>query len=579
MRHTRTWLYIFLPFLYLAVILLLVAFQFSKKSDSFSQSLGDLTIAGKAGSNGQPAELALRGRGLQFLFDSTHSLSVDGNDGTHGKLRPLSWAWKDGNVVVTFQQGLQLAFEKSESGRSLWVHPVDNDALKAYSALRIPFGPLSGTQINRRGRDSFVEVVTGSSSLLASVDGAQDRIDSDNNFVLTAGKAGFRPARLDPLTASPDLTWLTLDNASDPTATEAALTQYWSKAYASWASATAVSTKLVSAWGQEALQRDDYPQAIAKMQSLQNRDYRSWGFDASPYLGNIVDLTAQQRQTVESAASRTQPDWSTQGRLWLDARQYGPSGSADRVKDALVKGKLPDSAAGLVGVLQNLLAIQEVQASDVVLGRIQEVQSAILGKVVRREGDLFVSTSDGFLDLRTGLILGRLWLNYSRTVANQPLGSAGAQLISSALVYQDSNGRLPEILVLQDGKIIRQEGTILPEEIYSTVKPAAPLETDLSAWGPGAFVRTPGKLLAQTISDAEARFSFRFPAATAEHIVITGVPRFDHITMHGIRWRTDSQFQSYTDGWAYSESTKTLYVKIKHRQDQEDLVIHFQPEQ
>jgi hypothetical protein len=158
-------------------------------------------------------------------------------------------------------------------------------------------------------------------------------------------------------------------------------------------------------------------------------------------------------------------------------------------------------------------------------------------------------------------------------------GSAGARLIVSALAYQDAAGRLPETLVTQDGKVVRQEGTLLPEELYSLVRPAAASETELADWGSGAFVRSPGKVEAQDITPTQARFAFRFPAGYAEHIVIAGVPAFDHITMHGIRWRTDPQFQAYTDGWAYSASTKTLFVKIKHREDLEELVVHFQPEQ
>ena len=580
MRQTRTWLFAFLPFLYLAIVLALITFQFSKKSDSFSQSQGDLTIAGKSSSGGQPAEITLRGRGVEFLFDATHVLAIEGKDGTSARLRPMSWGWKDGNVVVSFQQGLQLAFDKSDTGRSLLIHPVANDALKAFNSIRIPFGPEGGTRINHGPRNAFVEIVRDKSRLLASVDGAQDRVEADNSFVLVAGKNGFRPARLDPTTpgVSADLTWLTLDNASNPTAAEASLAQYWTKAYAGWSSTTSLSTKLVDAWGREALIRGDYPAVIDKIQGLQGQLSRSWGFDAVSYLGNMVELTAQERQAVEAASSRSQPDWAGQGRLWFEARLYGPSGSADRVKDLLLKGKLPETVAGLAAVLQNLLTLQTNQPSDVVSARLQEVQAALVTQVVRREGDLFVATPEGLLDLRSSLIVGRLWMDFARTLSNEAFGSAGAQLIASALANQDASGRLPEILVTQDGKVVRQEGSVLPEEIYATVKPAPAVETELPAWGAGAFVRTPGKVLSQVITDNDAQFSFRFPAGTAEHIVISGVPAFDHITMHGIRWRSDPQFQSYTDGWLYSAATKTLYVKIKHREDVEQLIVHFQPE-
>ena len=582
MRKTRTWLFFFLPVLYVVVVLGLIAFQFSKKSDSFSQSLGDLTVSGKTTGGGQPADLALRGRGLAFVFDASHPLQAEGEDGTVSKLRPLSWTWKDGSVVVLFQQGLLLAFEKSEQeGRSLFIRPVANESLKKFNALHIPFGPDGGTRFTLPVGRSFLEINRDQSRLLASVDGDQDRIETDNTFVLTANTNGFRPVRVDPLASGlpAALAWLTLDNGSTPETAEASLSQYWDKAYAAWPTATIFTSRLVDAWCREALLRGDYPAALAHIQALMNRDPKAWGFDAVSYLGNVVDLTAQQRRAVEAASSRSQPDWAGEGRLWLDSRLYGPEASAGRVKNLLLTGKLPDDMAGLLAVFQNLRTIQSLQPSDAVTARVEEVLAILQAHVARREGELFVQSGDGLLDLRSSLVLGRLWLDYSRSFSNQVYGSAGARLIVSALAYQDAAGRLPETLVTQDGKVVRQEGTLLPEELYSLVRPAAASETELADWGSGAFVRSPGKVEAQDITPTQARFAFRFPAGYAEHIVIAGVPAFDHITMHGIRWRTDPQFQAYTDGWAYSASTKTLFVKIKHREDLEELVVHFQPEQ
>ena len=582
MRKTRPWLYVVLPFLYLAVVLGLIAFQFSKKSDSFSQSLGDLTISGKTSTGGQPAELALRGRGLEFVFDSNHALQADAKDGTISRLRPLSWTWKEGNAVVSFQEGISLAFEKSDgNGRSLLIHPVANDALKKFATLHIPFGPQGGSRLNHTARPSLVEVVREKSRLLASVDGALDRIEADNTFVLTAGKNGFRPARLDPLPAgvSNDLAWLTLEGTVSADDAEALLAQYWNKAYAAWSTSTNFSTRLADAWGREGLLRSDYANAFSRIQSLLGRDSKPWGFDAVSYLGNLMDLTSQQRRAVEAASSRSQPDWAGQGQLWLDARRYGPEGSADRVRDLLLKGKIPDDIAGRLAFFQNLKTIQTNQPSEALAARLQETAGLLAASVIRRDGDLFVRSGDGLLDLRSSLILGRLWLDFSHSLSNEVYGVAGARLLSSALAFQDPTGKLPETLVLQDGQIVRQEGAILPEEIYSSVKPAPPTEVDLDAWGPGSFIKAPSQVVSQNITTAQARFVFRFPAGSAEHLILSGVPTFDHITLHGIRWRTDSQFQSYTDGWAYSASTQTLYVKIKHREDLEELVIHFQADE
>jgi hypothetical protein len=252
-----------------------------------------------------------------------------------------------------------------------------------------------------------MEVVQDKGRLLASVDGAHDRISDDNSFLLTRGKNGFRPARIDPLSpgVSPDLAWLTLDNAADVSAAEAALSQFWEKAYSGWASSSSFSSQLVDAWSREALARGEYPAAFSKIQTLLSRGPRTWGFEAVSYLGDVVALTAQHRRAVEADSSRSQPDWVGLGPLWRDAQLYGPKGSADRVKELLLGNKLPDDAPRLVAVLQNLMTIQADQPSEAVATRIKEVLKSLQTMVIRSEGGLFVKTSQELLDLRSALIL------------------------------------------------------------------------------------------------------------------------------------------------------------------------------
>lgn len=577
MRQTRTWLFAFLPLLYLGIVLGFIGFQFSQKSDTFSQSLGDLTLAGKNGSVGQPAELTVRARGLDFHFDASRTLQVEGKDGSVLRLRPESWGWKDGAAIVRFSQGIELRFFKSgEGGRSLQVQP-EGKSLGQVSALRLPFSLASGVRLDRSSGFNYVLLTQGKTVLLASVDGLKDRVELDNSFVLYSGASGFRPARLDPLTPGLDsrLAWLTLDASTGPDVVEGQLTQYWDRAYKTWSSASTFSTSLVNAWAREAVLRTDYPAVFSGIQGLLSKDRKAWSFGAVAYLGNVVELTGAKRRLVEAASSRSTPQWSEQPTLWSEARFYGPPGSADRVEGLLMDGRLPSDARELVGYLQNLFDLQKSKPSDALTNRIGVVQSALVGFVTRGDGNLFVQSGDGVLDLRATLILGRLWMDYSRTAGHDYYGLAGARLVSSVLDRQDDAARLPEFLIVQDGRVIRQEGQLAPEDLYASVKPQPAFETPIPEWGANGFLFTPATVELKSVSAKEARFQFRFPAGTAEHIILSGVPAFDHITMHGIRWRTDPQFQSYTDGWAYSAATKTLYVKIKHREDREELVVHF----
>lgn len=575
MRYPRNWLIVVLPFVYIAVILGLATIQYAKKTSSFQQSIGDLSVTGTMASGSRAAELKVRAWGAAFVFDAQHTATADLSDGkTSVALVPQSWKWKSGNLEVTFSRGLVLNFlQTGASAKSLQVLPVAANG--QFSAIHLPLSTDARTQLTPLIGGNWAVLAVGKAKVLLSVDGGRDLLRPDHTLLLSAEKDGFRPARLDPLVegVSPALLWLTLDAPTDPQKAEKGLADYWDRAYARWRSAPVFSTALVDALGREANRRGDYADVGPFLMGL--RSGRQWGFDASAFLGNIVDLTVQKRSEVETASSRSQLDWAHANRLWMDARYYGPPGSSDRVRDQMLRGDLPSDTASLLGVFQNLQDLQRFQPNDIVMSRLDEVANRLLTVVVRRDAMDYVVTKEGYFDLRSSLELGRLYLTYAHRQAQDLFATLGARLILSALGWADTSGVVPEVLVVQDGTVSQTEGKILPETIYSLVYPEPPQETELAEWGPGSFIRTPAQIVERTLTASTASFSLRFPTGAAEHLILTGVQPFDHITMHGIRWRSDPDFQSYTDGWLYSLSTKTLWVKIKHRQDLEQFVIHF----
>jgi len=57
-------------------------------------------------------------------------------------------------------------------------------------------------------------------------------------------------------------------------------------------------------------------------------------------------------------------------------------------------------------------------------------------------------------------------------------------------------------------------------------------------------------------------------------MIIRGVRPFIRIQLHGMDWRTDSQFERYdSSGWVYYPEEQTLIVKLKHRVTTENIRI------
>ncbi|MEI8094766.1 MAG: hypothetical protein WCG80_11185 [Spirochaetales bacterium] len=605
MRKTRPWLYVFLPVLYLGIIFGLVVFQFSKKSDSFSQSLGDMTVSGKTSETGEPVDLSLHGRGLELPFSSSRTLALVFADGTTKKVRPTKWAWKDGNLVVQFETGIVLSLEKTGTGGGILLLKVALPADITATAVHVPFAGEGGARVERNASLPLVVITRGSQKFLASLDGALDRVEPDNTFILgvrrsPAGTPTLRPIRLEglPEGVSPVYQWL-VQGAGPGVVTQArdALSQYLERAWKSWGDtrlktarggwlmadgSVRFSSRLAAAWAREALARGTYPAVLARLQSLLADNPTPWNYDALPFLGNLMEVTQAQRRTVESLTLASPPDWAGGLRLWLDARYYGPDGAAARLQKLLQTGELPTKTADLVGFLANLGSLRAADSTLDTSDRVTQVVTQLIGRVIRHEGQLFVATAEGYHDLKSGLIFGQLLLDQTSNVNTDQWQAIGSQLVLSALTEQDALSRIPEVLILTPGQADRTEGGFYPEDLYSGLLATGSPEqvlTKAAGLSTGAFVRSALPLVSQTSASLQLKFTFQFPTGSAESLVIVGVQPFDSILLHGIRWRTDPQFQSYTDGWYYSASTQTLYVKVKHREDQEELVINLLPPQ
>ncbi len=596
MRKTRPWLYLFLPLLYLGVVFGLVVLQFSKKSDSFSQSLGDMTVAGKIADGGGPSDLSLRGRGFEFKFTAAHTLGLVRSDGSVVGLRPVQWAWKDGNLIVQFEKGVVLTLLKTSAGGSvLLLQPtLPADLAKTTVKLHLPFAPEGGGRSEVNATRPLVVVTKGSQRFLASLDGLADVVENDNSFLLGVSQGLVRPIRLEPLPEGADPVRQWLAQASNDTATAQAkeaqaawVDRAWkgwsegrlSAARGGWVTSDGnvrFSSRLAAAWAREGLARGTYPAVMATIQGLPGLSAAKWGNEALPYLGNLMEVTQAHRRSVEAALANV--DWTDAPNLWRQAVFYGPAGAPARLERLMLSGELPTKTAALLGLFENLVAVKVDRGTEIdpaVEPRLAQVIAELIGRTVRQDDELFVLTGEGWRDLKSSLLLGKLLQGQTSNLEAEQWQSIGSQLILSVLRYQDSFGGLPEAVLARPGQAVKREGLFYPEEVPQLLPTKEPVEIRLEGVGENAFVRSANPLVSKVSTPAQLKLRFQFPVGSAESIVVSGIGPFESILLHAIRWRTDPQFQGYTDGWYYSAATRTLYVKIKHREELEELVINW----
>ena len=74
------------------------------------------------------------------------------------------------------------------------------------------------------------------------------------------------------------------------------------------------------------------------------------------------------------------------------------------------------------------------------------------------------------------------------------------------------------------------------------------------------------------------RFAVEGVRDGAEYMVIRNVKRLKTIIIYGLEYRSDNRFETYnSSGYVYNEATATLYLKLKHKQDIEEITLTYAP--
>ncbi len=153
--------------------------------------------------------------------------------------------------------------------------------------------------------------------------------------------------------------------------------------------------------------------------------------------------------------------------------------------------------------------------------------------------------------------------------------SIGYGLLLSAVRSSGEYGRMPAGYEMTEFAT-RESASVLEPETFENLlrmyreSSYTPRVIDLGAgrewmWTTAANVRfQPGNT---------SVLSFQFPQGGIHHFAVFNVEPFDQIQMHGIPWKSDPEFQRYSDGWVYDVRSKTLFFKIRHRATRQEIRI------
>jgi hypothetical protein len=194
------------------------------------------------------------------------------------------------------------------------------------------------------------------------------------------------------------------------------------------------------------------------------------------------------------------------------------------------------------------------------------------------DGSVFLRSQGGGVDVNQSIRCGVLFLRSGSLLQSSRLSALGRGLIVSSLSLSAGSGFLPATLSLASGRIASRDGALAPESVYPVLPTGRHIPREIPLYrlmGQGCWVWTAADLVSADQSDNGARLIFSYPPGVPHHLVFRGLRPFSQIRLHGIPWHADPSYARYSDGWTYDEQTRTLFMKITGRQDQEEVDFRF----
>lgn len=604
--------YYLIPVVYFLIIILLLFFQFYAKEE-FNEKVGNLSISGitspKALIGGKEiAELKVGFNDLDLLFTRKHPLIAEFEQGSQEKIKIKSFHTFADGVELEFSNNLVLRFNLNGSlGDRITLKPIISDNLSDCHSLSVPFQITKGkaertigiplVKLSSNMGSSYVSLPIGSvidlenSRLVMNMD--QEEIDPTILFERVQ-KNGLEPYHY----------WFTRDSPfAGKEEYDKQVGIFLDKAYQNWKRISfsdpdhrldveTTGTALLS----EAIKRGEYRKSLlAFSRELRqiirsNPDY-SLPFLTAAYLGDLPLFLQKQQTRAPGQINRItnlikQSDFSLFHtpdliRFILNHAPFSLVEEVIRLADSIDLGT--ESITVLLGLLETYLeALRWFEHSVTALSRVSDIIDRRLLPAIRRsdQGLFLVSQQEpkGTVDLLESIEAGRLLIRAGEIVVKPAYNSIGRNLILSALQLSDSEGFLPSRCEYQSNRIIPGSFSLAPEKVYMLITDQryTPEEYPLYRYlYPGIWIWTASRVVQIKIDQNRYRFFFSFPVGEAHYLIIQGVRPFKSLIIHKIIWKQDPQYFRYTDGWYYDESSQTLFVKLTHRIEEEEILINY----
>ncbi|MGP1415635.1 MAG: hypothetical protein ACTTJ6_06895 [Treponema sp.] len=218
----------------------------------------------------------------------------------------------------------------------------------------------------------------------------------------------------------------------------------------------------------------------------------------------------------------------------------------------------------------------------------KKCEKALLERLFAIDDMLYIYTRENTIDSLATFNISKILINYGDVFGNELVKGTGYLLFNSLYSFTQDPSFFPSSFTIKqdenkkEGLMANDALIIGADVLYTVFFPENTWYTHelslIHGENRSIFALTCAKdIRIKKHSDNMMVFDFTLQKGNTHYAILQGIEKFNDIKIHDIHFRTDPHFETYdSSGYVYNQETKTLYLKLKHRQDIETVELHFE---
>ncbi len=202
----------------------------------------------------------------------------------------------------------------------------------------------------------------------------------------------------------------------------------------------------------------------------------------------------------------------------------------------------------------------------------------LLPKIIRIDDAIFIETSVNEVDTELSLRAGLSFIRYGEETNDALLENLGRNLVNAVLSLRNENNTIPEFLYLGTRNAEISQFHFNPEQIYRFLRIDGPWPHYTQIIIPGvvnSWAWSVCSLLNAQYTENALRITVNAPIDQTSYIMFANIEPFESMTLFGLDWRNDPNFELYARGRYYDETLKSLMIKYNDSIETRAMILNY----